>query len=389
MSAATQADRQRLTLPAHLPALDGLRGVAILLVVAHMLGLYDAPSSAPGRALSFAFATGWIGVQLFFVLSGFLITGILLDTSAAPGGLPAFYARRFLRIFPLYYGTLFVAFVVLPALMQVPPALEHDRAHQGWLWLYLANWVSPTDAASLAFPHFWSLAVEEQFYLLWPLALRGLSPQRCLGLCLGVAAAALGARVGLLAAGVSRGAIYTFSITRMDALALGGAAAALMRIPAWAQALVAARRRLPLAALAVFVAGALVTHGYALGTFTGGSVGYSLLALVFTLTVLAAATADATASRSPLHAAPLRSLGKYSYAIYVFHKPLHDFVGKPLLARLGADAQRSALVAVAYVGAGLVVSFTAAYASYHLYEKHFLRWKARFVPRLAEAKPLE
>ncbi|HVX93858.1 MAG TPA: acyltransferase [Polyangia bacterium] len=389
MSAATQAERKLVTLPAHLPALDGLRGLAILLVVAHMLGLYDAPASASGRALSFFFATGWIGVQLFFVLSGFLITGILLDTSEAPGALPAFYARRFLRIFPLYYGTLFVAFVVLPAFGPVPAALEHDRAHQGWLWAYLANWLSTTDSASRAFPHFWSLAVEEQFYLLWPLALRGLSPQRCLSLGLGVAAAALGARVGLMAAGVSRGAIYTFSITRMDALALGGAAAALMRIPAWAAALVAARRRLPLAAVGVFVVGALVTRGYALGTFAGGSVGYSLLALSFTLAVLGAAGADVSASRSWFRAAPLRTLGKYSYAIYVFHKPLHDFAGKPLLARLGVDAQRSALVATTYVGAGLVVSFAAAYASYHLYEKHFLRWKARFVPRLAEAKPLE
>ena len=323
------------------------------------------------------------------MLSGFLITGILLDARGVPGATSAFYARRFLRIFPLYYGTLFVAFVVLPTIGPVPAALAHDRAHQVWLWTYLSNWVSTTDAGSQAFPHFWSLAVEEQFYLAWPFALRGLAPRRCLKLCASVALTALGARLALLAAGVPRAAIYTFSVTRMDALALGAAGAAALRIPTLAGRLVALRRWLPRASLAVFSAGALATHGYALGTFAGQSVGYSFLSVTFTLVVLAAAISDLAPSRSWLRAAPLRALGKYSYAVYVFHKPLHDFVGKPLLGRLGLDASRSAAVACAYVTAGLLVTFVAAYMSYHLYEKYFLRLKGRFASRLAQAKPLE
>jgi peptidoglycan/LPS O-acetylase OafA/YrhL len=376
------ADGAARVLPAHLPSLDGLRGVAILLVVMHMLSTLDAPTSLFGRALGFAFSTGWVGVQLFFVLSGFLITGILLDTRGATNYLSGFFARRVLRIFPLYYTALFVGFVVAPALGALPPALVHDRPHQLWLWTYLSNWVSPFTAGSQAFPHFWSLAVEEQFYLLWPFALRGREPARCLRLCLALALASLAARVAMLAGGAPRGAIYTFSITRMDALAAGGAAAAALRIPALASRIVASRARFGSASVGLAVLGALVTHRYSFASAAGETIGYTFLAAAFALAVLAAATADVAPPRPTwLRARPLRALGKYSYAIYVLHKPLHDFVGKGLAVRLHLDVTRAASDALVYVAAGLLVSFAAAYVSYHAFERHFLALKRRFEPR--------
>ncbi|HVZ73731.1 MAG TPA: acyltransferase [Polyangia bacterium] len=373
-------------LPAHLPALDGLRGVAILLVVAHMLGLLEAPTGLFGRVVGFGFATGWIGVQLFFVLSGFLITGILLDTQGASNYLSGFFARRLLRIFPLYYATLFVALVLVPALApagsDVVAKLAHDRAHQVWLWTYLSNWVSPFEAGSHAFPHFWSLAVEEQFYFLWPFVLMGRSARACLRLCVALAVVSLGVRVVMVAMGAPHGAIYTFSITRMDALVLGGAAAALMRTPPVAAAIVARRTRLAPASLVVLVVGALATHGYSLASDLGQTIGYSFLSVGFALAVLSAAASDTAPVRASwLRARPLRALGKYSYGIYVFHKPLHDFVGKALVARLGLDVERSAVVALAYVGAGLAVVFVVAFASYQLFERRFLALKGRFEPR--------
>ena len=226
----------------HLPALDGVRGVAILLVIAHQLSPLDHPTSFVGKIVSRGFGAGWMGVQLFFVLSGFLITGILLDTQSAPNQLRSFFARRVLRIFPLYYATLLVGFVVLPLLGRGGPALAHNRAHQVWLWTYLSNWVVMTDAGSKAFSHFWSLAVEEQFYLLWPFVARPLAAvlstsasgsqgRRCL-------------RSGGWRAGMSSDAIYHFTITRMDALALGAAAAAAVRMPALAALARAWRGRL-------------------------------------------------------------------------------------------------------------------------------------------------
>jgi peptidoglycan/LPS O-acetylase OafA/YrhL len=381
--------RPSLVLPAHLPALDGVRGVAIFFVVVHMLSLLVAPPDWPGRLLSSFFSYGWMGVQLFFALSGFLITGILLDTRDAPNHLSTFYARRFLRIFPLYYGTLFVAFVVLPVLGAAPAAIEHDRPHQIWLWTYLSNWVSTTGFGSEGFHHFWSLCVEEQFYIVWPFALLSLGPRGCLRLCLAVAVAALGTRVALLAAGATSSTVYPLTVTRMDALALGGAAAAALRIPEVGARLTSRPRRLWAAAPVALAAGALF-GGYDLHTFAASGIGYSFLAVACALFVLAAATSDLRpGARSLLRAAPLRALGKYSYAIYVLHKPLHDFVGKPALARLGLDASRSTPVAAVYVAAGMTASFAVGYASYHLYEKHFLRLKGRFVPRLAPVNPLE
>src|SRR5438128_1258045 len=107
----------------HLPALDGLRGVAIALVLLHNFNLDGPVGGAAGRALNAALEVGWVGVQLFFVLSGFLITGILLDTRDAPNARGAFYVRRILRIFPLYYAVLAVRFLVLPHVLTLPPAM--------------------------------------------------------------------------------------------------------------------------------------------------------------------------------------------------------------------------------------------------------------------------
>ncbi|HEX4406504.1 MAG TPA: acyltransferase [Polyangia bacterium] len=374
----------------HLPALDGVRGIAIALVVAHMLNPLVSPAGPAAKALVLAFGMGWVGVQLFFVLSGFLITGILLDTRGAENFLSAFFARRVLRIFPLYYATLFVTFALVPLLGVTGPALAHDRGHQIWLWTYLENWVAPFAAGSRVFPHFWSLAVEEQFYLIWPFVLRGRGARSCLVLCLALAAASLAARIALLAVGGSSDEIYTFTVTRMDALALGGAGAAALRIPNLSTHLTARRGRLWWTAAALGLGGMLLTRGYSRESVSGATLGYTILSVTFALGVVAAAAADVTrAPASWLRASPLRALGRYSYGMYVFHKPLHDLVGKRLLARLGTAASRSPALACIYVTCGLAVTFAAAYVSYRVFESRFLRLKTRFVPRLAEQQTIK
>src|SRR5260221_1974329 len=214
--------------PARLPGLDGLRALAILLVVPHNFNLMI---TSGGAAYLFVVALhrGWIGVQLFFVLSGFLITGILLDARDAPNYYRSFFVRRGLRIFPLYYATLLVLFVLLPALGLLPSSFKRDPMVELSHWAYFSNWYSAFHPGEDSVSHFWSLAVEEQFYLLWPFVIHRRSAEWVMRFCFAIAAASLSLRVAMLLTGTP--GIYTFLATRMDALALGGAAAAAFRIP--------------------------------------------------------------------------------------------------------------------------------------------------------------
>ena len=155
----------------YFPALDGLRAVAVLCVFFHH---YTASLLPAG------FRFGWAGVDVFFALSGYLITGILFDTREAHSRWRDFYIRRTLRIFPLFYGILLLLAVITPLV------------HWNWTWRWLSlpgyffNFMPPTvpnhpeplgvltgwfhhrTAVNLVFFHFWTLCVEEQFYLVWP-----------------------------------------------------------------------------------------------------------------------------------------------------------------------------------------------------------------------------
>jgi len=162
----------------YIPALDGLRALAILLVIPHNLDILSAPYRAVEVPPVTVMHAGWIGVQLFFVLSGFLITGNLLDTRGSANYYRAFIGRRALRILPLYYGVLLVTFVLVPLLGSMPEKLQETAPNQVWLWTFLLNWSAPYGHTVVGFGHFWSLAVEEQFYLLWPFVVARCGPRQ-------------------------------------------------------------------------------------------------------------------------------------------------------------------------------------------------------------------
>ena len=359
----------------HLAALDGLRGVAILLVLLHG---FDVLKDAHGlvHLVDMALDAGWIGVQLFFVLSGFLITGILLDTRAQPGYYRSFFVRRVLRIFPLYYGVLTVAFVVLP----LCGLGGQDGRHQFWLWTYLANYAAPFGLGERVFPHFWSLCVEEQFYLAWPLVVR-LAGRRGVVAVAGVlVVAAIATRMLLrahLGEPVGHEAAYMFTPSRMDALAIGAAIAALLREPRCAAAIDAlGGGAFAIAGLAVIAAGLAGGHLQRVGAAMQ-AYGYTVVALGFGLLLIASLRVDAVPARW-LASAPLRRCGTYSYAMYVFYAPLHLLVGLPLLARFGHDG--GPVVAAVYGGLAIAITFALAALSYHLYERRFLALKPRLAP---------
>lgn len=371
---------------AHLPALDGLRGLAILLVIAHNVQLLEAPDmSAATKVVYTLLDMGWVGVQLFFVLSGFLITGILLDTVGHPHALLHFIVRRALRIFPLYYGVLLLLFVLLPLLDAQPQRYQADAPHQLWLWTYLSNWTAPLGMGPHSLPHFWSLAVEEQFYLVWPLLVYSLrTPLAVARASLLVAVCGLLCRVAMLQAGMSTDAVYSWTICRIDALALGGLAAACWRIPAWAEWVQANAKALLLGTVVMLTLTVLYNRGFPRTSPRGMTLGYSVLALVFGALIYAAANQDSQAQpdvkpsrwwQRLMHWPALRSVGQYSYGMYVFHKPLHDLFSAPVLASLGVHTEGHIALASLHVAGLSLVSYMVAWVSYHLVEQHFLRLK--------------
>jgi peptidoglycan/LPS O-acetylase OafA/YrhL len=364
-----------------IPALDGVRGLAILLVLAHNLDPFEG-GRLVDQWVGLVFNFGWVGVQLFFVLSGYLISGILLDSRGAPAYYRAFFGRRVLRIFPLYYGVLLLCLVILPAVGLAPEPLLADRAHSAWLWTYLINWAEPLGVPVAAFPHFWSLAVEEQFYLVWPLVVRHTTPRRLWKVAAVLVIAAFGSRLGLRLAGAGDAGPYMFTICRMDALGLGAAVAAVLRIPEYRERAVRWRGGITVAVSALFVAGLFATHGYPRTTYSDQTFGYTILALSFAALVLVVVL-DHQRGRGWVGAgfenAVLRSFGKYSYAIYLFHQPLNLLIGVPLLHSLlphgmGLKAGGTYMLSVT------AASYALAVVSYHGYEKHFLALKRYFRP---------
>ena len=366
----------------HIPGLDGLRALAILLVIPHNLDLLRPPVPLALYPVVTLMHAGWIGVQLFFVLSGFLITGNLLDTRGSENYFRAFFGRRALRILPLYYAVLLIAFVIVPALVAVPPETSATRLNKLWVATFLSNWVQPFGGGVHGFTHFWSLAVEEQFYLLWPFLVILCRPIALAWVCGAVAMLALGVRIGLEALHFPSDALYMFTISRMDALALGAAAACLMRTASAREWCERFRRQLALAVALTLAATSIVTRGLVLDAASTQTWGYSLLSLGFALIVLLTALPQRGLTGqilAPLAWRPLRLIGRYSYGMYIFHLPLSVFIAFPLLQRVIPHVTTT--VGVAYIVIMTVVTFCLAALSYELFESPFLRLKGRLMPR--------
>jgi len=211
----------------HLPALDGVRGLAILAVLLFHFAGEIHPVGALERVLVRVLGYGSLGVDLFFALSGFLITDILVATHAAPHYFRSFYMRRALRIFPLYYAVLAVVFFALPLV----PALQGTDLgtlgrFQAWAWLYGVNvFLALQGGWTMSYlTHFWSLAVEEHFYLFWPFLVWWLAPRprRLMQAAGALAGLSFAARLLAAAQGVNPVALAVLTPFQLDALCLGG-----------------------------------------------------------------------------------------------------------------------------------------------------------------------
>ncbi|HEY7898160.1 MAG TPA: acyltransferase, partial [Gemmatimonadaceae bacterium] len=229
----------------HFAPLDGLRGIAILLVLIHHFGAVMTPASHVDYLFLHVTGWAWVGVDLFFVLSGFLITGILLESIDDPRYYRTFYARRALRVFPLYYAFLLaLSFIILPLIRLLAAHgvvsvgaewLGNPVTRQPQIWLYLTNHLIAVRgfAAVPAFTAvFWSLAVEEQFYLVWPTVVRHMQREYLLWFAYAAIVVAFCFRVWIHFSGTwSPDAAYVLTLARMDALAVGAVIAMLVRRP--------------------------------------------------------------------------------------------------------------------------------------------------------------
>ncbi|HET8870890.1 MAG TPA: acyltransferase [Aquabacterium sp.] len=365
----------------YLPALDGVRALAVLMVVPHNLRLMVEPHDAATHVLDAILDRGWIGVDLFFVLSGFLITRILLQTRTAPNYYSGFYWRRTLRIWPLYYVALLFMLWVVPALGWLP---VHDRSHDAYFWLFLSNFVQPLHHHGPSLPHFWSLAVEEQFYLLWPLLVAWLRPGSLARLCLGLISFSVVFRWWALSHGWDPEVVYVRTWCRMDALAMGAALAVWLASPMAAPWFQAQRGRAWSWALGCLCLGALVSGGFRQFGLWPQSVGLLGLDLGLSASLACVVASDLgwLPGLSFLQRPWLRRIGRYSYGMYVWHVPLGLLLLEPWAHGLGWDQQPGWLLQLGYLVLAVAATLAVAALSYHLFEKHFLALKARHAPRL-------
>jgi peptidoglycan/LPS O-acetylase OafA/YrhL len=374
----------------HISALDGFRGLAVLLV----FFFHASQVSFQSRGLLIDLLgkmteAGWVGVDLFFVLSGFLITRILISTLDAPSYFRNFYGRRTLRIFPLYYG-------VLLLLILVTPIMHFDwQGSLKYYLLYVQNYhsrwsgmVLSSQLANIRLEHLWSLAMEEQFYLVWPCLIyiagrRGwllAVPLVPIMLC------PLG-RVIALKFRVDAGHLYFWTPFRIDSLAWGALGAVV--IERFEKRAIDALRLLSLVGGGAMCLFTLVRmHGDL--SFLAPLVqklfysGIDMLSLGMILT----SVRRGSWLGALLKTAWLRWFGRYSYGIYMFHLMLMG-IGEGLRDAVNKVTGSRPLGALALVLGTLGATVALAYVSFNFYERPFLRLKDRFgsKPRIAEEVP--
>jgi peptidoglycan/LPS O-acetylase OafA/YrhL len=335
--------------PSRISALDGIRGIAILMVMLFHFGI----SAAPPGFLHDVIGFGWIGVDLFFALSGYLITGVLLD-SPREKYFSRFYSRRVLRIFPVYYAFLILLFHVLP--------MTRGRAEEPWYWIYLANWRDAT-MQSRNIAHFWSLCIEEQFYLFWPLALYFVPRKYLKHLCVAVVVLCPALRLIGLHEHWSKYALYRMTPFRMEGLALGSLLALAAREDRLRSVI---KRLLPwLCGIATLVVIAVLRRWGTDFQSPGMQMfGYTSLA------VLASAGLFYSSKATGYLSDPrLVTFGKYSYGLYVWHMPIAEQL------RLHVQAHPGWLTLLGCWVIGIGSAFGIALMSWTFIERPFLKLK--------------
>lgn len=352
------------------PALDGLRGLAIILVVLlHNFGYTSY------------FFFGWLGVDIFFVLSGFLITQIILRSVHEPGFLRKFYIRRALRIAPVYYLTLFLCLIILPLFRLGYIDISYFTKNQLWLWIYGQNWLYIFDRphGTNLLLHLWSLAVEEQFYLFWPVTILLVRKPKILLLIAAILLALVICTRLIIWANQIEGIDYYLlcTFTRIDGICIGCILALIMQInPEWIR-----KYTLPfvLSFAAINLVFYYINKNRSFSLPYLAIIGYTSFAFVFGYLVYEITTKKSMIIDFLFNNRPMKFFGKISYGLYVFHWPVFVLlfpvfqkllVNQFVLSARTADKLSSVIVTLI----GILISTL----SYRYFESYFLNLKKRY-----------
>lgn len=365
--------------------LDGMRGLASIMVISYHIfkrGGYFTTNPVL-HIISDLTLYHWYALDTFFVLSGFLITSILLRTKGRPNYFRNFYVRRSLRVFPLYYVTLIVIISILPL---VDPDFMPDLPRLiPLLLLYQQNWVHVIQGFNLTIylAVTWSLAVEEQFYLTWPLVVNALSKKNLMRLCFAIIGLSTLARILGAIFWTNTHAMVTFfyynTFTRMEPIAAGVLLAIAFTEPAW-------KERLRKVALPVFLVAYIILLVVEVVSNTGTPhpiydnvpltlVGYNLAAIfAAALIVILTTHAETSILRRFFNNKILVFFGDHSYSMYLFHMP----VALILLDALWRNDYRGWPFFFIYIGLVFAITTAISMVTWYVIERPMLNMKKYF-----------
>lgn len=346
----------------HLKELDGVRGLAALMVMGFHFFQFNGFHGAVWKEIVQKVSIfGQTGVTLFFVLSGFLITRILLKTKNENDFFKIFYIRRMLRIFPLYYFFLTIYYFILPLLFHTA-FIEWNK--QWYFWVYLQNFAYTFNWSTIGPNHFWSLAVEEHFYFIWPMIVYFLPIRKITYTAYFLILLSFFVRVGLLHAGYG---VFYFTFTNLDALS-AGALLAIKEFKCGRSSFLAKTFRLQMAVLIVpTIILWIFSEGKSLAVIQAFK--FPLIAFIYYSFIgWVIAVGESSFLKSAFKMKPMLYAGKISYGLYVYH---------PIVFMYYAMYWKTGYFISDFLIC-FISSFLIATLSYYLFESKILNFKKYF-----------
>lgn len=353
----------------YIPELDGLRGIAILMVISfHFTIKYTQ-----------LFSLGWSGVDLFFVLSGYLITSRLIYTFDKPHYFARFYKNRALRIFPLYFAVLVCFYLIIYFL--IPKSYSNEfqfyKDHIASFFLFFQNWTIMTDIHLVQnhLQHFWSLAVEEQFYLIWPLFIYFFSKSKYLKSILIIWIVGVIVLRTTIFLNFPSNILLFFDNTfcRMDAFVVGA-----MLFLIHQKRIKQVPEFVGILSIILLFTGLFFSRVPLVKIIFMPTIGLTLLAIFFGILIHLAIKKKYQIWNRILNQNWLIYIGKISFGLYIFHVPIHRFLFGDILNYLNLHTNSGNIINnIISLLIILLITFGISILSFRYFESYFLRLKKR------------